>query len=592
MRKILPRLRGGSGVPPGAGSSVLLVTAVFVLLALTAAILGVIGLLQVRTQVTPRPGWLQLANAFLGLFTNQFPDWLRPGQQLPNSFELARLIAPVSTAYVFATSAAVILSERWRLLRARLARDHAVVVGGGRRGVLLSRSLAEQGLKVVMVDLAAAGERAGTSLVRGVIPLSGDPRDVVVLRRAGVERASEVFAVDDDGAVNAAVVLSSRELRAGIERPFACYATVPDSDLHSALEARLLSMPQSHAFRVHLIDVNHILARALTRSPSNARADVAVVLGDGMLARSLTLELIRQAREHGPLQDDSPTSVTVAVVGPTARHIAEAIPSTGDGGAAVTVVAKTCEFGELFTSREVLDVAPPHAEKVVVYVCGVDDDGGLKLGLNVLRLYRDRPVDVVVCVQEGSGFVKAFADGPVRIFDDARGALRIVAASDITGDATSIRESATVERIARALHARYVAHLSTTPGAEHDPGNAQPWGQLRSATRDSNRAQAWEIGEKLRMLGCAILPLSDERGDFTFAPEELERLAEAEHERWIDEKSRQGLTYGSTRTSTTHPDLVPWDELAEEARDRDRMFITEFPTILRKEGYGIVRMPR
>jgi Trk K+ transport system NAD-binding subunit len=595
MRRILPRLRADIGVPRVAGNGVLLVTAVFVVLAITASVLGVIGLLQLRQQTTPTPSWLALATAFLGLFANQPLSWIQPGQDLPASYEIARFLAPVSIGYVFVTSAAVILSEKWRLLRARLARGHSIVVGGGRRGVLLSRSLAQQGAKVVFVDIAASSEGVGASLVRRVIPLSGDPMDVVVLRRAGVERAAEIFAVADDGEVNASVVLTSRELRAPIERTFTCFAQVDDSDLYAALEARLLSLSQARQFRVSLIDTHQLLARALIGAALPPAADVVVIIGDGALATSVLLEVVRLARSAAPPSAEKPPSTpNVAVVGPAAESMLSALKSSmiDDAWRSVSVVARTRDLRSFAESTELLNLLPSRGSRVMVYVCMADDDASLKFGLTILGHNPNLSMEVVVCVREGSGFAKAFAAGPVRIFDDVKGALRVVATSDIVSDASQIREASTVERVAQALHATYLAHMTDTPTAEREPRNVVPWEDLASATHESNRAQAWHIGEKLRLLGCAILPLADSRADYTFTPEEIEMLAQAEHERWMAEKAGQGLTYGPTRTESTHPDLVPWEMLSEEAREKDRIFVVALPGILASEGYSIVKLAR
>jgi hypothetical protein len=595
MRRILPRLRSDAGVPRTAGNGLLLVTAVFVLLVATSAVLGLIGLLQLRTETTPQPSWLALATAYLGLFTGKEPSWIEPGQGLPASYEIARLTAPVSTAYAFVSSAAVILSEKWRLLRARMARGHSIVVGGGRRGVLLSRSLADEGAKVVFVDVAASSERVSASLVRQVIPLSGDPMDVVVLRRAGVERAAEIFAVADQAEVNASIVLNSRQLRARIESAFSCFAQLDDSDLHAALEARLVSMSQPRQFRVSLIDRNRLLARALTGAAPPLAADVVVVMGDGMLARSVTLELARFTRNvTSPLVEAPRSTLKVAVVGSAAEGMLHALKSStlDDARSTMSVVARNQDPEDFAASTELLNLVPSRDSRVMVYVCLVDDDVSLKLGLTILRHAPEVLIEVVVCVREGSGFAAAFTEGPIRIFDDVKGALRIVAASDIVSDATGIRDASTVEHIARALHARYLAHMTEALTAERDAPNVVPWTDLRPETRESNREQAWHIGEKLRLLGCAILPMTDAGAGPAFTPGEIETLARAEHERWMAEKTAQGFIYGPTRTEITHPDLVPWEVLPVEARQKDRIFVVDLPKILANEGYSIVRLPQ
>src|SRR4051812_23951911 len=206
MSETPPRQRRSTAAPRATGGRLLVLTVVFVLLVSASLVLGLIGLLQIRGYASPTPTWIELGTAYLGLFANQSPSWIEALPDTPLSYELATLLAPLSTGYALAAAAAVILAERGRLVRARVARHHSIVVGGGRRGVLVSRSLARSGAKVVLVDVAAASERTSAALLKGIIPLSGDPVDDITLRRAGIDRGSELFAVSDDSEMNASIV--------------------------------------------------------------------------------------------------------------------------------------------------------------------------------------------------------------------------------------------------------------------------------------------------------------------------------------------------------------------------------------------------
>ncbi|MGD0247358.1 MAG: RyR domain-containing protein, partial [Streptosporangiaceae bacterium] len=76
-----------------------------------------------------------------------------------------------------------------------------------------------------------------------------------------------------------------------------------------------------------------------------------------------------------------------------------------------------------------------------------------------------------------------------------------------------------------------------------------------------------------------------------FAPAELERLAEQEHERWMQERQAQGYVPGPDRAARQHPDLVPWADLSESSRNKDRNAVHEIPSILRQAGFLIIRLP-
>jgi hypothetical protein len=66
-----------------------------------------------------------------------------------------------------------------------------------------------------------------------------------------------------------------------------------------------------------------------------------------------------------------------------------------------------------------------------------------------------------------------------------------------------------------------------------------------------------------------------------------------EHDRWMAARREAGVTYGEQRTARTHPDMRDWDAgLAEDAKEKDRMFVRGLPALLEAEGLAIVRLPR
>ena len=79
---------------------------------------------------------------------------------------------------------------------------------------------------------------------------------------------------------------------------------------------------------------------------------------------------------------------------------------------------------------------------------------------------------------------------------------------------------------------------------------------------------------------------------FEFTPEEVEILAEMEHERWVLEREADGWLYGETRNVDTKisPHLRPWDELTEEVKEYDRETVRGTPEFLAKVGFKVYRM--
>lgn len=58
-------------------------------------------------------------------------------------------------------------------------------------------------------------------------------------------------------------------------------------------------------------------------------------------------------------------------------------------------------------------------------------------------------------------------------------------------------------------------------------------------------------------------------------------MALLEHKRWVGEKQRAGWKLGDrSESGKRHPDLVPWEELDEATRDKDRIRIEMIPEVI------------
>jgi hypothetical protein len=147
------------------------------------------------------------------------------------------------------------------------------------------------------------------------------------------------------------------------------------------------------------------------------------------------------------------------------------------------------------------------------------------------------------------------------------------------------------ERLAEAIHERYLVDQRGRKAAD-DPA-MQPWDELDSGLKKSNRKQADQIQEMLRRVRCGLYPVVEEGAlSYEFTPEEVELLAEMGHERWVSERGADGWVYGETRDvdAKISPHLLPWGELTEELKEYDREAVRGIPEFLAKAGFEVYRM--
>jgi RyR domain-containing protein len=72
---------------------------------------------------------------------------------------------------------------------------------------------------------------------------------------------------------------------------------------------------------------------------------------------------------------------------------------------------------------------------------------------------------------------------------------------------------------------------------------------------------------------------------------EIEDMAEAAHQVWMEGKLRDGWTYApvTDKVAKQHSCLVPYAELSEADKDSDRDLVKGIPDILAKAGYVLKR---
>jgi hypothetical protein len=234
----------------------------------------------------------------------------------------------------------------------------------------------------------------------------------------------------------------------------------------------------------------------------------------------------------------------------------------------------------------------PDTAQYTVFICLDDEDDALRASLAIGRLAASDRAHVVTCMRASAPFAQTLAGNP-KFLEDLRGRISVFEVIQEACMPANIRDDAFIEQLARSIHADYVAKSEARGETEAENKSMVPWGKLPKDLRDANVAQAAGIGAKLEAINAVVVPESAKASDFSFTPEEVEGLAELEHQRWMNERIAQGWSYGPKRDNRRkiHPDLQEWDALDEGTREKDRDAVRAIPGILREAGYQIIRLP-
>ncbi|GIH08694.1 hypothetical protein Rhe02_67610 [Rhizocola hellebori] len=568
---------------PGQPRRINLLRLLFAAFGLAALICGYWGIAQLVAPHDPfgQQRW-NILYADLQLFvleTPQVPD----GSSLSPAMEFARFAAPMVTIYALVEASRLIFSTEVRRLRTRRARSHAIVCGQTVFAATIARRLRAAGERVVLVQQAEpflTGRRR-------TLWVTGDPSDPLVLRAAGVRRASSLYACTHDSATNTAIALAAGRRRNPSRVPLRVYAQISDSDLCLTLQARYLGPAQTRGSRLDFFHADHVAARKLCLdrplgdliSPTPPRVLVA---GLTTFGRALVIELARYwtGRAMFPLP-----RLSLMLVDPLASAVLEQLSSR------YPFLADVADF-EVHNDdlSSLLTRGWPTEPPDRIFICDDDGEKALKSALIAEWLPPNLPREIAVRLDRLAGLHDVFEDSLGAQFDQLTSRLRIFGVVQEAADPDLIQQDL-VERLARVVHDTYLrAELSNSD--REDRASLRPWELLPESLRCANRAQAEDFGRKLRLIGCVLAPRVGTTPEHQLTEPEIELLAQDEHERWLASRTLQGWRHGPEpeEERRLHPGMVPWAEMPDQLRQPNYRAIRSMPGILAAAGFRIVRL--
>jgi hypothetical protein len=494
----------------------------------------------------------------LQLFTLNFVEV--PDTPVPVLLHIVRIVAPAVTVLA---ATLTIVGERVGLWwRRTLRRGYTLVVGE-------------------TAEAHAVANALRTNHGRRVHPVENGRFDT--LRRAGVGRARTVYVLDEDdsdGLPNVASALAAATFFA--EDDTRVFVHVKDSELALGLRARDIMTDRTQALEYFVMD--EVAARAYVEADPlgpDARPEI-LVAGAGAFGRAMVVAFARNWR---------------AVRGPGERVAVTLIDKDASGARALLrdrwqIVDENCDITAIDTDdlAAALKVA---SAPYRAYICYDDEQQALRSALSALPLWHGGPGSLVVRLNELSEHAVYFPAGP--LFDDLGGRLRVANVAALAGPYVAQEPDLFVD-VARSIHARYLADQLRKGEKLGDRPALAVWAKLDKVFQDSNIDQARHLTVKLKAIGASVAPRSTANPRFELTQPEVELLAPMEHERWVRDRTRAGWRHAAETDPKRKrsKDMVPWAELREESRDKDREAVrgleTTFADALADIGLQIVRL--
>ncbi|HTW07382.1 MAG TPA: NAD-binding protein [Acidimicrobiales bacterium] len=397
-----------------------------------------------------------------------------------------------------------------------------------------------------------------------------------------------------------------------------CFIQVADDRLCRLLEESALADPSRSNVRLEFFNVSRSGLKALLDEHGGVLLEEGapphlLVIGTGRLARQLVAEAARRwwlwrgnlSNESNDRNDSNEMErCRTTLVAPDAKDAVVALHERFPAlRLACDLVAVEADLSEPDSPPISIALDSP-LERCLAVVCFDNDDAAAVRATIVGRRSLPEAVPLVVCTRGQSALPGLLgAPGSVGLPNVTDfGLLDRACAPEalLNGIPEELARSVHAdylrrrrEELAKSFHELYVGSRTAPdrPVPQPDDPSLRPWSELPEILRESNRDQAADIGRKLALVGCHLEPSPAwDAVPKQFSPEEVELLGQAEHDRWCEERLRNGWRLGPVKdpVARTHPDIRPWDELTEPIKDLDRDAVRAIPGFLARLGYAIV----
>lgn len=563
------------------------------MLLLASFVLGYLGLyLHFERTDNPQP-WHNLLYLTFQIFPFNLPLM---EDAFPWQLQIARFSGPLLLAYTAIAAGLSLFQDQVHRVRARRARGHVIICGLGTKGRLLAADLRAAAHKIVVIERDGSNPWIRECRRTGVIVCIADATSRQQLKDAGASRAKFIIAVCGDDDANAEIAVNARSIVSGQHRAgIGCAVHIANPGLAELLQETEIMGQRVDAIRLEFFNVFESGARYLIQrySPFKGLADPTkvhlLVVGLGHMGECAVVEAVCEFRR---LAGETGGRFTLTIVDAEATERWRILTRRFRSLATYcNVILKDCDVASsAFDECEFMRERSDHLAVSHAFVCTPDENRALAAGMRLSEASSD--CTVVTCSDEDAGLGKLI-QAEVRRIGRPPGLLTF---SILDATCTSeLLHAGRNEIMARAAHEEYRQQRSREGETPETNPSIVPWSDLPEALRESNRHQVEHISTKLAEFGYTIRTRRDWDAKLhEFTPEEVEQMAELEHERWVQERVNAGWRYAAQSHGKQHEktstDLVAWNALREEAKEKDREAVRGLPGFLEKVGYEIEKI--
>jgi|GEM_PF-2294722 len=453
------------------------------------------------------------------------------------------------------------------LLKIKIKKNHIVICGLNKFTMGLINKCPDK--KIVVITSGNSNQYVESLKQRRIKLIIGNPTDQKILKLANIAKAKRLYAITSDDNKNVDIAYNACELSKKSRKlayPLEALALINDSDLKQILE-------ESALFKYNCLD------------------DKGKAYFDGMV-----FNFHESGTKHGIKEQlklilplDNTTQHTILIIGidPNSENVilclAHCITMNGKTLKFVIVdksekaiekfkhdyyfLQEFAEFEfihkdiELLSQNElcsITNIIPLSS----IFVCWGSYEENIKISLMLRFAMKNEKPDIFVFCNYPETISIVLNDPANENLLLRKDNIHTINTFDEAFDYILELEEK-LEQIAKLAHEKW----------NEANENKMDYEKLTEHFKQSNRNQISDYYFKVHIaIGKSLEECLEQNYRLNFTPEQREMLSNMEHRRWMIEKYLDWWTHGKAREDRfrKHPDLVPWDQLLESAKRKDR----------------------
>ena len=500
--------------------------------------------------------------------------------------EISRFLLPALTAFTAFQAVTDLFQEQMQWFHLWRLKNHIILCGLGRKGSRLVDNLLSDNYPLLIIQNNLDPIKLSDYRHKGVVVIEGNATDIETLRSARLSRASHLICLlgEDQQNLNLAHRAYSIIKQNG-NQPLICIVHLASQELLNLIKRSEINLAMDDPFTLQTFNIyDRISRRIINNDPaweqnSNNPITTILILGFGRLGQNIC-----QQAAYTWFSKGCNSKLNIIVIDQNANakldHLVEVNPQIES---ITNLMPIESDISSTYNLKDIITKLTEHQEIDRVYVCFGNPILSLQTGLTLSQNANLVDSSIYVRLEKDSG-LSAILENPISGIENQDNLISF----DIYEEtcSTELVLGGTHELLARKLNENFQYSLKTI-----DPTRQViDWDDLPKEDKIANRKQAGRIHTLLKAFDYQISPLLDwDAREISFPKEELQKMAQMEHELWCQWKQENGWKFGEKRENDQkiHPDLIPWEALPDPEKQKNVQFIENLPKLLADLGFQI-----